>query len=358
MNRLPFLDYLRGLAALGIMIYHYLVWTLGKFSSDSFMGRYGIYGVSIFYILSGLTLYHVYQVKFQFTKVDLLDFFKKRFFRIFPLLWLIILVSIFLDKKTPHLITILLNLSGTFGLINWDGYIGTGVWSIGNELVFYLFFPILILLSKKAKSAFFLLSLSLFWIYLNFAFNILDPNKTIIVQWRNYVNPLNQAFLFLGGFLIGFLFQNITIKKNILLFLFVLGTTIFIFYPVSGPTIYLVTGFNRLVFTFSCFLICLSCYKFYHPVHTAMHKPLSLLGKTSYSIYMLHPLVFTASGFILAFSNKYFIEPPIYVQFAGSAILTLFLSYFSYQYFEKYFIDLSRPTKRVSPSFEVTEKIL
>ena len=65
MNRLYNLDYLRGLVTFGIMIYHYLSWTLGKFTADTFMGRVGIYGVSIFYVLSGLTLYYVYYDKMK-----------------------------------------------------------------------------------------------------------------------------------------------------------------------------------------------------------------------------------------------------------------------------------------------------
>jgi exopolysaccharide production protein ExoZ len=50
------LDILRGLSALGIMIYHYLGWILGHFGASNTLGRFGVYGVSIFYILSGLTM--------------------------------------------------------------------------------------------------------------------------------------------------------------------------------------------------------------------------------------------------------------------------------------------------------------
>ncbi|MCB0760440.1 MAG: acyltransferase family protein, partial [Flavobacteriales bacterium] len=76
MGRLYNLDYLRGLAAFGIMIYHYLTWTLGKFSADDFLGRLGVYGVSVFYVLSGLTLYYVYFHKMQPTRQELVSFFK------------------------------------------------------------------------------------------------------------------------------------------------------------------------------------------------------------------------------------------------------------------------------------------
>src|SRR4051812_42709272 len=100
--RLPGLDYLRGLAAFGIMTYHYSSWTFGEQVASSFLGRVGIYGVAIFYILSGQTLSYIYSSKLQLVSVDLLTFFKKRFFRIFPLLWLATLLSIALSKHIPN----------------------------------------------------------------------------------------------------------------------------------------------------------------------------------------------------------------------------------------------------------------
>jgi len=59
-NRLFSNDYLSGMAAFGITIYHFNLWTFGEQTTDTFIERVGIYGVSIFYILSGLTLYCVY----------------------------------------------------------------------------------------------------------------------------------------------------------------------------------------------------------------------------------------------------------------------------------------------------------
>ncbi len=95
--RINSLDYLRGLMAIGIMFYHFFVWTFGTYESDTFLEKIGLYGVSVFYV--------------------------------------------------PN--KILLNLSGLFGFVAFDKYIPTGAWSIGNELVFYAFFPIVLILSKK-----------------------------------------------------------------------------------------------------------------------------------------------------------------------------------------------------------------
>ena len=341
MNRLHNLDYLRGLAAFGIMMYHYLMFTFGIFPSETFIGRVGVYGVSIFYVLSGLTLYYVYYNKMLPSKPEILSFFKKRFFRIFPLLWLVTVISIILSKKLPDMTQLILNLTGLFGLIQWDKYFSAGVWSIGNELVFYIFFPFFIFFTKQSKIMMIILSLFIFSFYLYFAFILLDRNIDLQLQWRNYVNPLNQVFLFLGGFLIGLVFQNITIKNSVSLLVLILGLCIFIFYPVYGNTIHLVTGFTRIIFTVSCFLICLSFYKLSFKLPTIAHQPLALLGEASYSVYLLHPLVYS----IINIFSKYFFHFPKSIILILSVISTLVISYFVYEYFEKYFMKMGSKKK-------------
>ncbi len=278
MNRLYNLDYLRGLAAFGIMIFHYLSWTWGTSPADSILGRIGIYGVSIFYVLSGLTLYFVYHNKMKPSKAELIAFFRKRFFRIFPLLWLVIILRIMLFNQSPNLVDLFLNLTGLFGFVSWDRYLATGVWSIGNELVFYVFFPFFILFIKKVKALMVLLSLLLFGIYIYFAFIELDPGLTLSAQWKDYVNPLNQVFLFLGGFLIGYFFHSLRVKSSVSISMLFIALVLFSFYPASGDTIQLVTGPNRLVFTACCFLVCMGFYKLNFKFNDAVHKPLALLG--------------------------------------------------------------------------------
>ncbi|HLA57231.1 MAG TPA: acyltransferase, partial [Puia sp.] len=233
MSRLHNLDYLRGLAAFGIMIYHYLSWTLGYFSADTLMGRLGIYGVSIFYVLSGLTLYYVYYDKMKPSRTDVIAFFKKRIFRIFPLLWLVTLAAILISAKMPDPYNLFLNLTGLFGFVKWDTYFSAGIWSIGNELVFYVFFPFFVLFAKSLKPLLILLSVVLLGLYIYFAFFRLNPDGNLHDQWRNYVNPLNQVFLFLGGFLIGLLLHRAPIKNWIALTGLLLAVVVFLFWPAA-----------------------------------------------------------------------------------------------------------------------------
>lgn len=331
MKRLVNLDYLRGVCAFGIMIFHYTGW--GSESSSSFMGRVGIYGVSIFYILSGLTLNHVYNEKLNISVEGILNFFKKRIFRIFPLLWLVTILSILLYPERFNWLDLFLNFTGLFGFLRWDHYFAMGGWSIGNELVFYVFFPFFLIMSKFNKIYFKILIGILFFVNLYFTFIILDVNVRLAEQWRNYVNPLNQVFLFLGGFLI---FSGFSKRENnnlLYLFFLLLAILLFVFYPVHGDSINIVTGFNKILFTMICFVICISFYKISFKMPEFLHRPLSLLGEASYSVYLLHPIVLA----VIQILGKQLGISGIYI-IALSILLTLIISYFVYEYFEKHFI--------------------
>ncbi|MFT3907825.1 MAG: acyltransferase [Ferruginibacter sp.] len=353
MKRLYNLDYLRGLAAFGIMIYHYTAALYGAHSAATFLGRLGMYGVSIFYILSGLTLYLVYHSKMTGSKNDILAFAKKRFFRIYPLLWLATISSIIISKTSPDILRLILNLTGLFGFIKWDASMAIGTWSIGNELVFYAFFPVFIILMNKSKAGLAVLSFIIAGVYLYFAFCIIDPNKTLAEQWNNYINPLNQLFLFLGGFLTGMIFKNINISTTINLAILCCGLGLFIFYPASGDKIAILTGFNRIIFTVSSFLICLGFFKTTIKFPHIIHKPLTWPGEASYSVYLLHMLVYFVLTFFFKLSATHFFDFPVLFKLAANIIVTLFLSYFVYQKFEKYFMKLGQPKKTGTPQSTV-----
>jgi exopolysaccharide production protein ExoZ len=336
-NRLNSLDYLRGISAFGIMIYHYSSWTFGRYKAETFMGRVGIYGVAIFYVLSGLTLFHVYHHKMKPTLMETKSFFKKRFFRIFPLLWIVTIIAILLSNKDPNFFHLFLNLTGLFGFFAWDVTFSAGVWSIGNELVFYTCFPVFIYFSKKQNLIFWLLGAIIFLIFIYFAFVRLPHNASPGLETRNYFNPLNNLFLFFAGFSIGKILHNKSFKKELSVSFILLGLAVFIFYPATGNRIELLIGINRLVFSFSCFLICSGFYKMNYILPEIIHKPFIFLGEISYSMYLVHALVFKLINLILI----QLIHSPLSI-ILMSVCFTIFFSYFIYNYFEKFFMNLGR----------------
>ncbi len=287
------LDYLRGLMATSIMVYHYSYWNDVHVDAGTVLGRLGIYGVSIFYVLSGLTLYIVYNRSISADFRSIAEFFIKRVFRIFPLLWLTITATIFIYNNNVGWKLCFLNYSGLFGFIHIGGYLAVGQWSIGNELVFYVFFPLFLILSKRRPALFFLLLVLSAVAGLYFAFHVLNTKTDLAAQWKYYINPFNQLLFFAGGILIGYTGQWINPEKykTPIFTLLVLSILAFVFYPVTGDSIHIVTGFNRVFFF--C-ISCLICFCFYHQKRVLPGIPdriLTFLDEASYSIYLLHPLV-------------------------------------------------------------------
>lgn len=142
-SRIETLDWLRGLTALSIMTYHLVMWKFDSLDSSNFLGRLGIYGVSIFFILSGLSMAIVYH-KMTVSVKNLITFFLRRFFRIIPLLFIVTTFTVILSLykgENLDFFKYFLNVTALFGFLDYKGYIATGAWSIGNEIVYYAFTP-------------------------------------------------------------------------------------------------------------------------------------------------------------------------------------------------------------------------
>lgn len=340
-QRYSTLDYLRGLMASAIMIYHHSIWTFGPMDASTTLGRLGIYGVSVFYVLSGLTLFLVYRNKFDSGLSSIIAFAVKRVFRIFPLLWLVIIATLALRGSLPDYKVIILNFTGLFGFIKPDAYIGTGVWSIGNELVFYAFFPLFIYLAKKSMMLFNAACVVTFGINVYFSFYALNSTEGLNDQWSIYINPLNQLILFVMGIAIGVYKDRLpAISRSVWIATLVITVLVFVLLPVSGDLITLVTGFNRQVFLLICFLLCAAFFFGPFAMNGLLHKALSFLGEASYAVYLLHPVVYkllerTITGVV---TDKV-------VLMVLSIAITVAASKLVYEYFEKPMMNIG---KRVS----------
>ena len=325
------------------MVMHYMSILHYEHDATTYLGRIGFYGVCMFYVLSGLTLYIVYQNKMNngFNSIKL--FLLKRFFRIFPLLWLVIFFSVFRSLFFNNSYTeygkLFLNLTGLFGFFSWSNYIGMGVWSIGNELVFYSLFPILIFALHKSKSLFFFIYLFSFMLFIYFTFfKLNDINASD--YWHYYTNPLNHLFYFTSGLPIGVI-SKYKLNNKVLLSIFFSSVIFFLFWPIEGSEYNVSNGVNRVLFTLSSILISLFFLHRNISFPGFLKRFFSFLGEISYSIYLLHPIVITL---VLLIGHRFFeksqMNDTIFVSI--SLFLTLLSSYISYTYFEKYFILIGK----------------
>jgi peptidoglycan/LPS O-acetylase OafA/YrhL len=172
-----------------------------------------------------------------------------------------------------------------------------------------------------------------------FAFVVLDAQTLLERQWPAYINPFNQFYIFAGGILIGHFVDerdNFFIKSPLAIYLIVLLVVAFCFYPVHGDVINIVTGWPRIIFSSICFLLCLVIYTSEIKMNESVHRALSFVGATSYSIYLIHPIIFKI---LKAVNEALLILNPAWL-FPIAVGGTLLASGLSYRYFEKPIIQI------------------
>ncbi len=333
-SRYESLDWLRGLTALSIMIYHTYTFNFKSLDSGSFLGRMGIYGVSIFFVLSGLSMAIVYHSYFKTIK-DIAYFYYRRIMRIFPLFWLAFFIVMILNKKVEPIQEWFVNMFFVFGFDENKTTVIPGGWSVGVEIYFYIFTPFIIM-AYSYKKWIGRMIICLLLIYgLRYAFIVFKDVKVLGAYWYNYVAPFNNFFLFGLGILLFYEFKNLKIS-NLLCFLgIILACLIFVFYPVEGNQVYIVKGFNRLVFSFASILLVLMFFLMkYQPLKWIVYT-LQQFGIATYGVYLLHQL-------IQQFLHDYcHLTNPILLMITTIIVSVLF-ALFIYKYFEKPFIRLGK----------------
>jgi len=158
---------------------------------------------------------------------------------------------------------------------------------VGNEIVFYSVFPILLIL-MRSKAGVAAVGLGALIIHAYFAFFVLDPAQNISSQSPQYMSPLNQLFFFISGLLIGKLSTPAAGSKARSIVALTLGLLLFCAWPAEGDRIQLISGFTRLVLTAACVLVCWSVFTARWGIAGRTGKLLKILGDTSYSTYLLH----------------------------------------------------------------------
>lgn len=341
-ERLQSLDYLRGLAAISILAYHYGAWNFGTHAAGSPLGRLGVYGVAIFYVLSGLTMRHVYFPGWQNSWAQVRDFMVKRAFRIYPLLWLAIALTLLLAWQPVDAWLLFLDTSGLFAFLKWESNYALGAWSIGNELAFYTLFPLMMVASKAGRPWLLALAAPLLVLYGLFAWVWIDPSLPLADSWITFSNPLNQAMLFMSGVLIGEFTAKVQWSAALRAVLLVVGLALLFGYPAGQDPVTIVTGFARLALTLGCVLICIAAYRWQPQLPRWLAAPLAYLGEASYGVYILHPIFYNLVEALGVAALHHGVHIPVSVRLLSSIGLTLLGSHLSYRYFERPMMRLGR----------------
>ncbi|MFO0388289.1 MAG: acyltransferase family protein [Alphaproteobacteria bacterium] len=318
--RLYMLDGLRGLCAILVMVYHYLSWNKIEFF------QVGTFGVYIFFILSGFSIWHVYGHTYV-TRQSLRAFYVARFARIFPLYFLVSLWSYY---EFTTLKTFLLNATFLFGLAAPGLTSGiTGGWSIGIEWVFYLVFPLFWIFLPNLKMMFALLAASILinQIYVGSLFRQADLGTV----WFDYTNFPVFLVYFIAGMLCAMLYgiisrkhpQGFSIPQEWLFGVAIVATLLFVFaYPSSSVENYLWGyHFTLLILASSLAILLCACIDKLHPIVIKLCK---FLGDISFSAYLIHYYMYEYG---MRFFTNYFSSIRLEYTLAIIACLTLCVAY-------------------------------
>lgn len=300
-NRILGFDFLRGLCATGVACYHVLGW-LG--ATQIKLYSIGLYGVYIFFILSGASIYIAYAEKIR-GGYDLRRFIGLRVFRLLPLFALVVLIGPWIDYLSfdrydnTYFQKALLNLTFAFGVGN-PGQISlaTGGWSLGIEFLFYLLFPTILAFmsgSFRVGVAVLMLVTGCQMVYIS----VQVPAAGGFSNWISYVQFAAFAAYFVAGCLVGRIVlegPRLKIPQPVLWASFcvmasglLLSSGSYQEAPILGMRGLLLPALSVAIVVISAGL------KF--PGFSAYLAV--LLGNISYGLYLLHPLAFTVLKRIL-----------------------------------------------------------
>jgi peptidoglycan/LPS O-acetylase OafA/YrhL len=345
MKRLSFIDSLRGLAILGVLLVHCGQEGSSEDLPPAFKAvtEAGSQGVVLFFIVSAFTIFLSLenQKKQRYKRYT---FYFKRFLRIAPLYYLGICFFTFIGYegklrfKSPEFF---LNLTLTNSLSpNFINSLVPGGWSISVEFLFYFLAPLLFLLIRSIYHclAFVLLALIIRFLLVTYFSGALAGDIDPLFTY--YFLP-NHLFVFGMGFLLYFLVKDEkpNLVYQLVLLFSILAGSVFLnrFMPLLFPLHY----FFSIVFVIGALYLSTGRGVIIN------NRPLQYLGKISYSMYLVHFIVllymqrynfndivddYSLKGLLLNLSYRY----------SMLLVITVFVSYFSYKFIEVPFQNLGK----------------
>ena len=324
----PSINTLRAISVIGVLLYH--------FEYSLFEG--GWLGVDVFFVISGYLISNIIFSELNNGTFKFKHFFNRRIKRIFPTLLLTSLVSLLVGYTflSPLLLMQLSETarSGIFFYSNYffstlDFYTGGGVskvfllnyWSLSVEEQYYLIFPVILFLGYRLKNkkilVFSLMLIGVCSIVINFGGDI---NKFYFLQFR--------AWEFLAGVFINFIKKS-NIKYLSELSLIFIGISFFYFDDSW------ITQIEPKFFVVIITAVFINNESTFITERLSKNKLLSIIGVSSYTIYLFHYPIFNF--------YKHYLEINFKVISTSEKLLLLAailcLSFLTYHKFEKNFID-------------------
>lgn len=318
-------------------------------------------GVSVFFVLSGFLITFLILKEIEVRgKLNVKAFYIRRFLRIWPLYYLVLIFAFYLY---PFLISFIHPNPDVFGdrqiyyftfLSNFDlihitkeglkGSFLTGVtWSIAVEEQFYLIWPVLFYVVPKKYFSFIFISVIIF----GFCFRFVHLDEPAVLYFHSLsvcsdlaVGSL-AAYLSLNSLKFVDYFKNTLDVKRIIIY--ILGITYillsgYFFNPLISTLI------NRLAISiFVVWVILDQNFCSSGKLKISQFKWISKWGIYTYGMYLLHQI-----ALLLVLNTYQYLDIeavsfwPKLLKAAIVLAMTFLMSYISYNWFEKYFLNLKK----------------
>ncbi len=276
------LDYIRGVACIIVVLYHYTQRFEDLYHSTSKWGfrlGFGWMGIAVFYILSG----YLSVIKDE-SKKNAIDFIKKKAMRLYPTYWVCIIItflgtSLYLKDRAVSIVEFIINFTMLESFVGAN-LVDGAYWTLANELVFYAFiFLIVVILKKYSKLPVFFLG----WMSLLFIFTLIERNNLIFdVLGKIIARPYGHMFI--AGSSIHFCSSELKKTKALsilniclaVLYQFIMFDVIYSFFFIAIiGCVALSVSFNRKQITINKKL-------------KVLLNPLGFIASISYPMYLLH----------------------------------------------------------------------
>lgn len=282
---------LRGLAALAIVLFHFVpnvnspVWV-------SFIPNYFGSAVQLFFVLSAFSL--CYTTSSYVGSEGWVDrYFWKRFFRIVPPFWVVLAFFTIHDHYQWGLSffekTLVANILLIFNFIpgKHESSVMAG-WTIGVEVIFYAFFPMLVLLIRSLKRAVMLFILSAIALVVGRVLLLQTPE----LRYEHNSFITNMVY-FAAGILAYWVFRSSRHLSMDRRFIFIAAISVILLlfgflWPPIGLMLQSVQAIGAwLAVTFGCITVWVAL----RPNGVFSWGPLVWCGMRSYSIYLVHAVI-------------------------------------------------------------------
>ena len=347
-GRIPQIDVLRGLAALGVFVFH-VSGVLGfskkvlppfdlfgrNWSTIPSVFSLGAVGVSLFFVVSGFCL-ALQPLARGATSVNLRRYYRDRVARIYPAYFIAVVFSAAVTTLLAvpwsgwELVTFLAFFQGFVHL--WAFSFNGALWSMATEVQFYLVFPLLLVLLVRAGRHQFLLASVLAVVAARLAFTHAQSAAVVIGGITTSAFLMNNLPGRLLEFVAGMVVANVFVVNRHRLWrwgsLAVLPAVALGLWARAFAPLWLVDPLVGLMF--AMVLACAVC-RFYFISEASL---LARFGRMSYSFFLLHFPVLA----LIAHWAGWLVELPPYTRFltlfALGLLATLPLGLLLYRYVE------------------------